>query len=530
LAERLKLGVPANTVVVANEMGVVPLDHLILAASHQGGQVRALAGGCLGCEELDHFLQVIDQVREEGARHLILETTGGAWGPECREAFEKAHAPWQCAVVVNVRDFDADRAMPILESQVKVANVAVVLTHLGDSSNREDNRLIPVLAQLAAWNDHLPEVILMPDPREDPAGATRTAGVLKELFDSARHHEHHHEPEDHDHGDHEEHEHHDHEHTHAHGRQDSVTISLRDDINLGDLAAAIAEATTNGISLRRAKGVINVEGEPTIFNTVHRDLALGDVLTTPTPSFGVFIANSPDDQPRLEQILSPLARPQSSLSAGKSSYFGKNVSPKWVQAAIEKAIGELSLEGPRYRDSRLRGRSEAATTCYYLGVNAEKLGLQILAHRAIETYVEWNIATAKVADLSRKEDTHGAFNLGRILAWAATSIKSELFSKETLDAVWELQPLTLCLTALLKMEADELKKDAVTRGDLLRWPKNGAARVIRESLRDNPTDGADLVAEAVTHGFNLVSKVSSDEPTLESWDKLWKDFARLPSY
>lgn len=149
LAHQLRAGPLAGTDVLVNEAAELPVDDRLLPAP------RVLAGGCACCTRLGALGVTLGEMLDEGARHIVLETSGLAEPGRIVEALRNdGDLSGRLVVGETVVTLDTAtardllRSEPLARSQVEAAD-AIVLTKLASAAPDDAARLVASLRAFA---------------------------------------------------------------------------------------------------------------------------------------------------------------------------------------------------------------------------------------------------------------------------------------------------------------------------------------------------------------------------------------------
>lgn len=84
LAHQIRHGALAGASLLVNEAADAPVDDMLLSAPG----IRLIAGGCACCARRAELLDALNEMVDEGARHIVLETSGLADPAAIREAVQ----------------------------------------------------------------------------------------------------------------------------------------------------------------------------------------------------------------------------------------------------------------------------------------------------------------------------------------------------------------------------------------------------------------------------------------------------------
>lgn len=129
LAHQIHHGALGGASLLVNEAANAPVDDALLSAPG----IRLIAGGCACCARRAELLDALDAMVEEGARHIVLETSGLADPAAIRKAVEGdprlAGRLVMGEIVVTVdcaQGLDLLRLEPIARRQVAAADALIV--------------------------------------------------------------------------------------------------------------------------------------------------------------------------------------------------------------------------------------------------------------------------------------------------------------------------------------------------------------------------------------------------------------------
>jgi G3E family GTPase len=151
LAHQLRQGPLEGVDVLVNEAADLPVDDRLLPAP----RLRVLAGGCACCTRADALLDELGAMLDDGARHIVLETSGLAEPGRIVEAIRTdARLAGKVNLAETVVTLDAATARHLLKSepialrQIHAAD-AIVLTKLSQAGPDDAARLVASLRAYA---------------------------------------------------------------------------------------------------------------------------------------------------------------------------------------------------------------------------------------------------------------------------------------------------------------------------------------------------------------------------------------------
>jgi G3E family GTPase len=301
----------ADTAVIINEYGEVPIDHLLVEQASDG--IIQLSDGCLCCtvrgELVDTLADLVDRLqtgRIERLARIVIETTGLADPAPVLQSIMAHPALVQAfrldGVVALVDAVNGEATLDAHVEALKQAAVAdrivVTKTDLADAAAlerlRERLRRInpgaPIIAGEAGASQLLDCGLYNP--------ATKSADVRRWLGEAAQDDGH-----GHDHG-----HHHDHGHGHEHGHGHDARVRSHSLVHEGAVPLSAIEMfldllrSAHGDKLLRMKGIIELAEDPS------RPLVIHGVQRTLHPP--ARLAAWPDERRGTRLVLITLDMPE----------------------------------------------------------------------------------------------------------------------------------------------------------------------------------------------------------------------------